>query len=51
MSQICWDALELAGEIDVDLDDIKRMPIPVNFDEDSVLKLITDAIQLAATNS
>jgi hypothetical protein len=51
MSQIGWDALELAGEIVVDLDEIKRMPIPVNFDEDSVLKLITDAIRRAATNS
>jgi hypothetical protein len=51
MSQIGWDALELAGEIDVDIDEIKRMPIPVNFDEDSVLKLITDAIRRAATNS
>lgn len=51
MSQIGWDALELASEIDVELDEIKRMPIPVNFDEDSVLKLITDAIRRAATNS
>ena len=50
MSQIGWDALELAGEIDVDLDDIKRMPIPVDLDEDSVLNSITDAIRRAATN-
>ena len=50
LAQIGDQALELANDLDVDVDEIKRVPIPEAFDEVSVLKSMTDAVRRVATN-
>jgi len=50
MVQIGYEALELANNLDVDLDEVKQMSIPVDFDARSVLKSMTDAIRRVAAN-
>ena len=43
-------ALELANDLDVDVDEIKRVPIPKAFDAVSVLRSMTDAVRRIAAN-
>ena len=50
LAQIGDQALELANDLDVDVDEIKRVPIPEAFDEVSVLKSMTDAVRRVAAN-
>ena len=50
LAQIGDQALELANDLDVDIDEIKRVSIPEGFDEASVLKSMTDAVGRVAAN-
>lgn len=50
LAQVGDQALELANDRDVDVDAIKRVPIPDAFDEVSALKSMTDAVRRVAAN-
>ena len=50
MLQIGAQVLEIANELDVAIDDINRIFIPVSFDEEAVLKSMTDAVRRIAAN-
>ncbi len=41
---------EMANELEVDIDDIKQLPTPIDFDEKSLRKTMAEAIRRFATN-